>query len=113
ARAAGAAAVAYRAARHPSADAPWQSARDTGKIAVRARAAVRTSGSCHRCERRSSSRGGGAHPEGAEGTGHFCGMSERIDVALQDRSYAIHVGSGLLNRAGTLIAPLARGTVPV
>jgi 3-dehydroquinate synthase len=40
-------------------------------------------------------------------------MSEQIDVALEERSYTIHVGCGLLARAGELLAPLARGAVPV
>ena len=40
-------------------------------------------------------------------------MSERIDVALGERSYPMHVGSGLLARAGELLAPLARGAVSV
>ncbi len=40
-------------------------------------------------------------------------MSETIAVALGARSYDIHVGSGLLGRAGDLLTPLARGTVPV
>jgi 3-dehydroquinate synthase len=40
-------------------------------------------------------------------------MSEQIPVALGERSYAIHVGSGLLDRAGELLAPFARGIVPV
>ncbi|HLY05573.1 MAG TPA: 3-dehydroquinate synthase [Rhizomicrobium sp.] len=40
-------------------------------------------------------------------------MSERIPVALGERSYTIHVGSGLLARAGEFLAPLARGVVPV
>ena len=40
-------------------------------------------------------------------------MSERIQVALGDRSYMVHVGAGLLAHAGELLAPLARGVVPV
>src|SRR5437773_12006200 len=40
-------------------------------------------------------------------------MSERIDVALGERSYPIHVGSGLLARAGELLAPLACGAILV
>ena len=40
-------------------------------------------------------------------------MSEQIPVALGDRSYTIHVGSGLLDRAGELLAPFARGVVAV
>jgi 3-dehydroquinate synthase len=40
-------------------------------------------------------------------------MSERIAVALGTRSYDIHVGPGLLAQAGTLLAPFARGPVPV
>jgi len=40
-------------------------------------------------------------------------MSERIAVALAGRGYDIHVGAGLLERAGELIAPLARGMTPV
>jgi len=39
-------------------------------------------------------------------------MSE-ITVALGARSYPIHVGSGLLELTGSLLAPIARGTVPV
>jgi 3-dehydroquinate synthase len=40
-------------------------------------------------------------------------MSERIAVGLGGRSYGIHVGTNVLSRAGELIAPLARGVVPV
>lgn len=40
-------------------------------------------------------------------------MTERISVALGARSYDVHVGPGLLAQAGRLIAPLARGTLPV
>jgi 3-dehydroquinate synthase len=40
-------------------------------------------------------------------------MTERIAVVLGARSYDVHVGPGLLARAGTLIAPLAKGPVPV
>lgn len=40
-------------------------------------------------------------------------MSELIRVDLDGRSYDIHVGAGLLARAGEWIAPIARGTVPI
>jgi 3-dehydroquinate synthase len=40
-------------------------------------------------------------------------MSEQIPVALGERSYAIHAGSGILDRAGELLAAFARGVVPV
>lgn len=40
-------------------------------------------------------------------------MSETITVGLGDRSYPIHVGADLIGRVGALLAPLARGTVPV
>jgi 3-dehydroquinate synthase len=40
-------------------------------------------------------------------------MSETITVGLGARSYSIHVGAGLLAGAGALLAPLARGVVPV
>jgi 3-dehydroquinate synthase len=40
-------------------------------------------------------------------------MSETITVGLGERSYPIHVGAGLIGGAGALLAPLARGTVPV
>jgi 3-dehydroquinate synthase len=40
-------------------------------------------------------------------------MNERITVALGARSYDIHVGPGVLNDAGRLIAPFARGPLPV
>ncbi len=40
-------------------------------------------------------------------------MSETINVDLAGRSYDIHVGAGLLARAGTILSPFARGTVPV
>jgi 3-dehydroquinate synthase len=40
-------------------------------------------------------------------------MSETIHVALGERSYDIHAGEGLLAQAGALLAPFARGTVPV
>jgi 3-dehydroquinate synthase len=40
-------------------------------------------------------------------------MSVRVPVKLDNRSYDIHVGSGLLAGAGALIAPFARGPVPV
>jgi 3-dehydroquinate synthase len=32
-----------------------------------------------------------------------------IQVALGDRAYAVHIGAGLLDRAGDLLAPYARG----
>ncbi|HEX7726313.1 MAG TPA: 3-dehydroquinate synthase [Rhizomicrobium sp.] len=40
-------------------------------------------------------------------------MSETIRVGLGDRSYDILAGDGLLAEAGALLAPFARGTVPV
>ena len=40
-------------------------------------------------------------------------MNKQIPVALGDRSYTIHVGSGILDRAGELLAPLARGVLPI
>jgi 3-dehydroquinate synthase len=40
-------------------------------------------------------------------------MSKTIPVALGERSYDIHVGPGLLARAGTLVKPFAAGVVPV
>jgi 3-dehydroquinate synthase len=40
-------------------------------------------------------------------------MSEIIKVALRERSYDIHVGHGLLERAGALLKPLTRGPLPV
>ena len=40
-------------------------------------------------------------------------MTERIAVSLNERSYDIHVGPGLLAQAGALLAPLAHGPVPV
>jgi 3-dehydroquinate synthase len=40
-------------------------------------------------------------------------MSERIAVALGERSYDIHVGPGLIADAGALLKPLARGPLPV
>ncbi|HWU55757.1 MAG TPA: hypothetical protein VN175_09660, partial [Rhizomicrobium sp.] len=40
-------------------------------------------------------------------------MSETISVGLGERAYDIHVGSGMLRRAGELLAPLAKGVVPV
>ncbi len=40
-------------------------------------------------------------------------MRERISVSLGSRSYDIHVGPGLIVEAGALLAPLARGPVPV
>ncbi len=40
-------------------------------------------------------------------------MSETITVGLGARSYDIHVGPGLLDRAGAMLKPLARGAVPV
>ncbi|HWA91955.1 MAG TPA: 3-dehydroquinate synthase [Rhizomicrobium sp.] len=40
-------------------------------------------------------------------------MSEIIPVALDARSYDIHVGPGLMGQAGALLAPFARGPVPV
>jgi 3-dehydroquinate synthase len=39
--------------------------------------------------------------------------SERVTVGLGERAYDIHVGAGLLARAGALLKPLARGPVPV
>ena len=40
-------------------------------------------------------------------------MTEKIEVKLASRSYDIHVGPGLMSRAGALLKPLARGPVPV
>lgn len=40
-------------------------------------------------------------------------MSETISLALGERAYDIHVGAGLLARAGGLLAPMARNTVAV
>ena len=40
-------------------------------------------------------------------------MSERVPVTLGERSYDIHIGPDLLANAGALLAPLARGPVPV
>jgi 3-dehydroquinate synthase len=40
-------------------------------------------------------------------------MSETVTVGLAERSYPIHVGPGLIARAGELLRPLARGPVPV
>jgi 3-dehydroquinate synthase len=40
-------------------------------------------------------------------------MSERVPVTLGERSYEIHIGPDLLANAGALLAPLARGPVPV
>src|SRR3954464_10155733 len=40
-------------------------------------------------------------------------MSETITVGLGDRAYDIHVGGGMLARAGELLRPLAKGVVPV
>jgi 3-dehydroquinate synthase len=40
-------------------------------------------------------------------------MSETICVGLGTRAYDIHVGAGLLARAGELLKPFAKGVVPV
>ncbi len=40
-------------------------------------------------------------------------MSEKITVGLDERAYDIHVGSGLVRRAGELLAPFVKGIVPV
>ncbi len=40
-------------------------------------------------------------------------VTERVSVSLGERSYDIHIGPGLLAQAGELLAPLARGPVPV
>jgi 3-dehydroquinate synthase len=40
-------------------------------------------------------------------------MSEIVKVALGDRSYDIHVGGGLIARAGEMLKPLARGVTAV
>ncbi len=40
-------------------------------------------------------------------------MSETISVGLGTRAYDIHVGAGLLARAGELLKPFAKGIVPV
>lgn len=40
-------------------------------------------------------------------------MSEIVQVSLAERSYPIHIGPGLLARAGGLLKPLARGPLPV
>ena len=41
------------------------------------------------------------------------GQTNIVNVALAGRSYDIHVGRGLVDRAGALLAPLAKGIVPV
>lgn len=40
-------------------------------------------------------------------------MNMRVPVKLDNRSYDIHVGPGLIAQAGALVAPFARGIVPV
>ncbi len=40
-------------------------------------------------------------------------MSEIVTVSLAERSYPIHIGPGLLARAGELLKPLAKGPLPV
>ena len=40
-------------------------------------------------------------------------MSEIVSVGLGTRAYDIHVGAGMLAKAGDLLKPLARGMVPV
>ncbi len=40
-------------------------------------------------------------------------MSETISVGLGTRAYDIHVGAGMLARAGDLLKPFAKGVVPV
>ena len=40
-------------------------------------------------------------------------MSETVGVLLGSRSYRIHIGRDLIKQAGTLLAPLAHGVVPV
>jgi 3-dehydroquinate synthase len=40
-------------------------------------------------------------------------MTKRVPVKLDNRSYDIHVGGGLLSQAGSLVSPFARGLVPV
>ncbi|MEJ1969844.1 MAG: 3-dehydroquinate synthase [Rhizomicrobium sp.] len=40
-------------------------------------------------------------------------MSQTITVRLAERSYPIHIGPGLLARAGMLLQPLARGPLPL
>ena len=40
-------------------------------------------------------------------------MSEQISVELGERRYTIHVGCGLLESAGELLAPFVRNVVPV
>ena len=40
-------------------------------------------------------------------------MSEIITVGLGERAYDIHVGDGLLARAGELLKAVRRGVVPV
>ncbi|HWA69805.1 MAG TPA: 3-dehydroquinate synthase [Rhizomicrobium sp.] len=37
----------------------------------------------------------------------------KVTVGLGDRAYDIHAGAGLLARAGELLRPMAKGTVPV
>ena len=40
-------------------------------------------------------------------------MTETIAVRLAERSYEIHVGPGLISKAGTLLQSVARGPVPI
>jgi 3-dehydroquinate synthase len=39
--------------------------------------------------------------------------NETVHVALAGRSYDIHIGGGMLSRAGELLKPFARGLVPI
>jgi len=39
--------------------------------------------------------------------------SEKVHVALAGRSYDIHIGGGMLSRAGELLKPFARGLMPI
>ena len=40
-------------------------------------------------------------------------MTKIVTVGLGTRAYAIHVGDGLIDHAGALLKPFARGPVPV
>src|SRR5262249_2387804 len=69
--------------------------------------------SYHQQRGRAARRRGRTNPSGVARTRDAAGMSEIIPVALGDHSYDIHVGPGLLDQAGILLKPMARGPVPV
>src|SRR6185437_15091563 len=89
-------------------------ARHPGEVARRARTGLCQGRHDVGQRRRTAWRRRRAHRRGVARAGIIRGrMTEIVKVALSERSYDIHVGHGLLDVAGALLKPLARGPLPV